>query len=436
MNHNRCLLTAILAVTVALCASAGLRRPAPGHMPIAPAVNDTVAPDTLPDLPPTAEGAIVPTVSAVPNDSATAAIVRRLHVLTENTLFDRTQLGLYVYDLTADAPVFAQGEHQQLRPASCQKILTAVTALSRLGTDYKYTTRLYTDGSVSDSVLHGDVYLRGDFDPLLDASDLAALAGALAARGIGRIDGRLCFDRTLKDTATMGWGWCWDDDTTPLTPLLYEAKPGLERHFANALREAGISCADAYAYEPVGRGAELVAERTHTIDQILLPMMKESDNLFAESLFYQLAARSGRAYAGRKRAARQVAQLLADSGVSSDSYQIADGSGLSLYNYLTPAILVSVLRHAYRDEAVYRHLLPALPVAGEDGTLRRRMATGATRGNVHAKTGTVEGVSTLAGYCTAANGHVLCFAIMNQGVRHAATGRNFQDRVCRALVGD
>ena len=58
----------------------------------------------------------------------------------------------------------------------------------------------------------------------------------------------------------------------------------------------------------------------------------------------------------------------------------------------------------------------------------------AAQGNVKAKTGTVEGVSTLSGYCIAASGNVLCFSIMNQGIRHTSTGRNFQDRVCRTLV--
>jgi D-alanyl-D-alanine carboxypeptidase/D-alanyl-D-alanine-endopeptidase (penicillin-binding protein 4) len=56
-----------------------------------------------------------------------------------------------------------------------------------------------------------------------------------------------------------------------------------------------------------------------------------------------------------------------------------------------------------------------------------------TRGNVRAKTGTLTGISALAGYCMSANGHQLCFAIINQGVMQNDSGRNFQDRVCKAL---
>ena len=61
------------------------------------------------------------------------------------------------------------------------------------------------------------------------------------------------------------------------------------------------------------------------------------------------------------------------------------------------------------------------------------MKSSPAQGNVRAKTGTLTGISSLSGYCTAANGHQLCFAIINQGVMRNATGKAFQDRVCNAL---
>lgn len=396
---------------------------------------DSLEPDTMPeDLIPDEEEN-VPTISIVPTDSTTATIIHRLTELTHESLFDHTQLGLYVYDLTADAPIFALGQHQRLRPASNEKLVTAISALFRLGTDYHYRTRLYIDGEQTDSVLHGNVYLRGGFDPMVDDDDVRALSRALAERGIRYIDGAVTFDDTMKDNDRLGWGWCWDDDEGPLTPLLFKSHATLEDHFLTALQRDSIS----YRVRRSGAtptSAKLVCERLRSIDAILLPMMKKSDNLYAESVFYQLAAHSGHARAGRKRATQEIQSLLTSFGLSTRDYQIADGSGLSLYNYTTPYVLVTLLRHAYADERVRAHLIPSLPIAGEDGTLRRRMRTSAARGNVKAKTGTVEGVSTLSGYCTAANGHVLCFSIMNQGIRRAAIGRNFQDRVCAVLVGE
>ena len=62
------------------------------------------------------------------------------------------------------------------------------------------------------------------------------------------------------------------------------------------------------------------------------------------------------------------------------------------------------------------------------------MTSGAAYNNVHAKTGTVTGVSALTGYVTASNGHILAFSIINNGNRTAAEGRTFQDQVCEVLA--
>jgi hypothetical protein len=72
-------------------------------------------------------------------------------------------------------------------------------------------------------------------------------------------------------------------------------------------------------------------------------------------------------------------------------------------------------------------------IAGVDGTLEKRIRATHAEGNVRAKTGTVTGVSALAGYLNAPNNHFICFSIINMGIRQAATGRNFQDQVCAAL---
>ena len=162
-------------------------------------------------------------------------------------------------------------------------------------------------------------------------------------------------------------------------------------------------------------------------------MMKNSDNLYAESMFYQLAASTGTRQASAKQARSVINRLISKVGLNPKRYEIADGSGLSLYNYLSAELEVRLLRYAFQNNNIYMHLRPSLPIAGEDGTLRKRMTGVFTAGNVRAKTGTVQGVSSLAGYCTAANGHRLAFSIINQGIQHHSNGRAFQDRVCTVL---
>lgn len=368
------------------------------------------------------------------DDSTAIKICQRVDSLLTPELLTRSQVGLHIYDLTADSTILAFGADQLMRPASNQKVITAVTALSQLGTDFNFRTSLYGEGSINDSTLEGNIYIKGGFDPRFGHDDLWALIHALNARGVRAIAGDVILDLSLKDSARLGWGWCWDDDNPPLTPLLYNQRDNFTAALSAALKDAGIRLAGSLIEGRISSGASLWTVRSHTIDQILLRMMKQSDNLYAEALFYQLAAHSGKAYADRKQAVAYIKELARHQGLTPADFSFADGSGLSLYNYASPRLLTSFLRYAYTHEGIFLHLQPSLPLAGVDGTLRKRMTSGPAYANVSAKTGTLEGVSTLSGYCKAPNGHILCFAIMNQGILRQSVAHRFQDKVCEAMT--
>ena len=162
--------------------------------------------------------------------------------------------------------------------------------------------------------------------------------------------------------------------------------------------------------------------------------LKRSDNLYSEAIFYQIASDGMiRSRATAKNGRQAVNRLISKFGFKPSAYYIADGSGLSLYNYVSAELEVAFLRYAYRDKEIFETLYHCLPIAGVDGSLDDRMRRGAAHDNVRAKTGTVTGISSLAGYCTAANGHVLCFSIINSGIRYKSSGRNFQDKICQAM---
>ena len=240
-------------------------------------------------------------------------------------------------------------------------------------------------------------------------------------------------DKTMKDSATLGEGWCWDDDNPVLSPLVFSRKDVFMERFKKELESAGIVLDVGMGEMRKPEDAYCIVSRFHTIDQVLMKMLKESDNLYAEAMFYQIAASTGNRPATAKSGRAVIKRLISKIGLDPSRYRIADGSGLSLYNYVSPELLVRMLRYAYQNNNIYLHLRPSLPIAGVDGTLRSRMKGSFTKDNVFAKTGTVTGISSLAGYCTAANGHHLCFAIINQGVMHGKNGRIFQDRVCTTL---
>lgn len=361
-----------------------------------------------------------------------ANVKERIDKICSDPMLETSQLGLLIYDLTADSIIYKKGERQTLRPASTMKLVTAITAIDRLGGSYQLKTSLYYRGKIENHTLSGDIYCVGGFDPRFNSDDMRAFVEGITQMEIDTIRGSIYADVTMKDTARLGEGWCWDDDNPILSPLLISRKDKFVERFRSELQESGVVVNALTAEGKLPHDAKLICTRSHTIDQILMKMMKESDNLYAEALFYQLAASSGEQPASARHARAIVKRLLAKLGIEK-GYRIADGSGLSLYNYVNANMEVELLKYAYSNSNIYAHLYPSLPIAGQDGTLKRRMRGSFTSGNVHAKTGTLEGVISLAGYLTSANGHAIAFAILNQGVTHARNARNFQDRICVAL---
>ena len=357
----------------------------------------------------------------------------RLDTLTSDKMFDYTQLGLMVYDITADSTLYTYGAKQILRPASTMKLLTAITALDQLGIKHKFRTSLYYTGEVVDSVLVGDLYCVGGMDPLFDSTDMQAFSASVKALGIHTVKGKLVDVNTFKDQDLLGEGWCWDDDNPSLSSLLINGKDDFISQFAQQLDKDSTFPDGPAEYAALPKDAVLLCQRSHSLEDVLVPMMKDSNNLYAESMFYQIGAATGARPAKSSHARNAIKRTLHKAGITGSHYKIADGSGLSLYNYVTPELITKLLVYAYRHPSIYRYLYVSLPVAGEDGTLKKRMKDTPAQISVRAKTGTLTGISSLAGYAVATNNHVLAFAIINQGVMKNDQGRNFQDKVCTAM---
>ena len=368
---------------------------------------------------------------------------QRIETLLASDLLQTSQVGFMAYDLTADSVIVAYNENQALRPASTMKLLTAITALDKLGGDYRFSTWLKYRGTVfcnddDTKALCGDVIVKGGMDPRFGQDDMRAFVEALQKEHIDTVYGTLKADLSFKDAAKYGEGWCWDDKNPVLTPLLWNRKDIFLSRLKEQLTEAGIVITDSvrHGWQGYDEGesvpVRLLCTRHHTIEQVLMRMMKESDNLFAECVFYNISADVARpASAAYTRKVMQ--ETLRRAGVKHSNYRIADGSGLSLYNYQTAAMQVALLRYAYNNNNIFEYLYPTLPIAGVDGTLKRRMQKSPCYGNVRAKTGTLTGISSLSGYLTTRSGSLVAFAIINQGVLRAAPAKAFQDKLCRIL---
>jgi len=371
-------------------------------------------------------------------------------------------VGISVFDLTDDIPVWNYNSHKVLRPASTQKVLTAITALSVLGAKHEFRTRSYYTGTIAaDGTLQGDVYVVGDFDPMYSHTDLKELARAIRDLGIKRISGKIYGDSSMKNADLYGNGWCWDDVPSKYEPYLcalmvergreypnfgtYSKSASFHpaAHFAYSLgqelKNLGITGVSAqvvpYGTKDYPGGGNNFHTKARTVEEVMQRMLKNSDNLHAEAVFFKVANAVAGKRASWKDGAKQVETLLRRAGVTLDNnIEVADGSGVSLYNYCTPEAQVAMLRYAYRNASILPVFYGALPIAGVDGTLDERMQSGPAYRNVHAKTGTLEGVIALTGYVTASNGHQLAFSILINGTLSSKDARAYQDRFCQELA--
>jgi D-alanyl-D-alanine carboxypeptidase/D-alanyl-D-alanine-endopeptidase (penicillin-binding protein 4) len=170
-------------------------------------------------------------------------------------------------------------------------------------------------------------------------------------------------------------------------------------------------------------------------DSVMVNMNKHSDNLSAEMTLYSLAASFNTYPVSAAEGVTVIDSLLKLCGVNDDGFVIADGSGVSRYNLLSSEILVEVLKYIYYEYSESFDLFyNSLPVAGKDGTLSERMKGTTAEGNVHAKTGTLRGVSCLSGYVTGENNHLIAFSIIEQNfVNQTSFARFIQDQICIIL---
>ncbi len=182
----------------------------------------------------------------------------------------------------------------------------------------------------------------------------------------------------------------------------------------------------------------VVAVYERKFDDLITRLNKDSQNLFAECFlktvgFYGSAKETGTGEGSYETGPKYVMAFLKqiDAPVTPE-VRIDDGSGFSHHNRVTPHLLTYVLRHMYRSPK-NKVFLASLPIAGEDGTLERRMRD--IRGAVRAKTGYINGVYALSGYAMSRSGKVYCFSVLCNDVR-SGSAKGCIDDICRAMVND
>jgi serine-type D-Ala-D-Ala carboxypeptidase/endopeptidase (penicillin-binding protein 4) len=348
-----------------------------------------------------------------------------------------SQSGALVYDLSAHTTLFALRAGVTRPPASVQKLYTTVALARELGPEATLQTTVLGTGHLGPGgVWHGDLYLRGGGDPTLgdgtfnQAWELGygptagELVQQLIAHGIRRVTGRVIGDESLFDSMRGGpaSGFAPDigDYGGQLSALTYDhgATSGALSPAAFAAKELVLTMRAAHlraraasmtAVTPPGATA-LGTVSSPPLSILLKLMDVPSDDLFAELLTKQLgvkSAGSGTTVAGTG----VIASVLGGYGVHP---RIVDGSGLSRSNSSSPGQVVALLRAVWHTP-VGAMLSASLPVVGVSGTVRALAIHTPAQGHCAAKTGTLNNVTNLAGYCVSRQGHVLAFAVFIDG---------------------
>lgn len=152
------------------------------------------------------------------------------------------------------------------------------------------------------------------------------------------------------------------------------------------------------------------------LSKIMHEMLKDSDNLTTNAVFKKIGQTYYQKAGSWQNSLRALKRLLGPvTGINFKNNLLADGAGLSRYNLITPAQELKLLDYAYKNKTIWPVFYNALPIAGRDGTLKWRMRNLRHHGRVHAKTGSMTGVSSLAGYINSKSRGKLAFVIMVNG---------------------
>lgn len=388
-----------------------------------------------------------------------------------------------VQDAATGEVLFDRSGDEARVPASNMKLLTAVAALRALGPERRFSTRTMA-GSAP-----GSVILTGGGDVLLGAgaSDPAAVPGhaGLASLAQSTIDAlardggsaavTVLLDDSLFTGPALNPAWNLADvaagEVAPLFPLALnsarfdpavttgprpqDAAMGAAEVFAAELAAAAATAgltvapgvtrvpagagADAAGAGPEGAGPRVLAEvQSATVGQQVDLMLRTSDNYLTEAIGRMAALAAGKP-GSNDGAVAAVLQQLEELKLPAATLRAADVSGLALDNQVSARQLADVVRAITSGtDGRLRSALAGFPVAGLTGTLADRYAEPATAGGaglVRAKTGTLNTVAALSGYVVDADGRLLVFSFIGNGLTPGAANRAALDRAAAALAG-
>ncbi len=365
--------------------------------------------------------------------------------------------GAYVYDLTKGTTLFSERAEVPHPPASVEKLYTATTALELMGPEATLSTSVLGTGHMGPGGRwEGSLYLKGGGDPTFGSASyvraryggqgatvtkLAALVKAAGVREVtGSVDGDESWFDSLRGEPYSGYAVDPELEGELSGLSFNRGATGSERgghaqaayaalELRGALRAEGIRVHGGTAATTPPGASTIAGEASPDLATLLGLTLPPSDNYFAETLIKDLGARFGGAGTTAAGAGVVRATIAKDFGLHP---YLIDGSGLSHSDHTTPKQVVELLS-ALAHNPLGTTLRKDLAVAGETGTLAERMRRTPAARRCQGKTGTLDGVSNLAGYCESEGGDILAFAFFDDGIETGAA-HTIQDNMAITLA--
>jgi serine-type D-Ala-D-Ala carboxypeptidase/endopeptidase (penicillin-binding protein 4) len=377
-----------------------------------------------------------------------SALAKWLHVAGPNS-------GMLVFDLSDGTELYGAHPGYGRPPASIEKLWTTTAVLDRLGADFRLDTTVLGAGHLSGGVWHGNLYLRGGGDPTFGDSTFNhvwnagygptpnELIAQLRRRGIRRVTGHVFGDESLFDHRRGALITDYKADTPDLggqlsaltydhgTVMPHDDPATFAAHqFVSTMQAMGVQGVAGRHDGTAPLDAQILATVASPPMSVMLRQMNvPSDDLFAELFAKQLGVRFGTGGTIAS-GARVIGETIA-SRYGLDP-TILDGSGLGRQDRSSPKQIVQLLTALWHTR-LGDQLAATLPTVGVNGTVQSIGLKTAAARHCIAKTGSLDDVTNLAGYCSARGGQQLAFAFFVDGPENS-TGFWLESKMIAAVA--
>ena len=401
-------------------------------------------------------------VTNILNAGSRDGLLNRIRELI-SSLPSGTKAGVVIYDPLIQDTIFSNNEKEPMIPASLTKLFTTATSLSTMGGEHELSTKLFSDdNNLEDGIINGNLYLKGFGNSTFTESDLESMINFLLSKGITKIEGDIIGDDTYFDNIYTREDWIEDEKANVKLPAISAlvldrnrtiVRQKIRRRYRNVtqnfkdpplfissklksmLKSAGINVIGSSKKGITPDKAFHLTESDIKLKDLIALINKHSDNFLAECLFKTLGAETSGLQGNSFYSQQAIQKFIKGNNIYAEGTEIVDGSGISRFDHATPLAIAGVLEKMYFDLSHFDDFYNSLSIAGEDGTLRGRLRETDGENNFRGKTGSLNGVSSLAGYLKDANGDMLIVTIIfeyTKGGHHYYRG--VQDKIVSILA--